>query len=406
MLGSPPQSSSPISTPVYPVPASRCEIWQDFKEGFDGSVRGDLSQDPLWVGVKDGPDVDIPDVSCNPVESLEHQHPGTSAHIDGAERSYVCPHHELSTLSSRRERSQSIDPLYLFSSPPQSPGDTRPPEDLDPTNDNVMGVKEAHPVSPHHLPPSSPSLLSIPSPATLSTVVSGVAPPPDSSDITQQNVANEPMIFIEPNAIADKSRYQLRRRGANQLKPYTVEQFQYKQALRANPDAIVKFHGLTHGGRRRYSDEEDDSIRKLREDYAKDSGNREESGRKRAKISHDISSKSGQSGAWDRALVQYPDILQELSSTDEEEAKGFQALSKEARKLERERRANDKLNRKHKTKSRFSNGESAKGMATGFHSSRTHPVSVNQHDLFNKSSSNLSRVDLMILVLFKTNKVV
>jgi Mus7/MMS22 family len=74
----------------------------------------------------------------------------------------------------------------------------------------------------------------------------------------------------ELNLIQDGPRYSLRRRGANQLKPYTVEKFQYKQALSANPDAIVKFHSPTRGCRRRYSGGD---IHQSQEQGAEEGGN-------------------------------------------------------------------------------------------------------------------------------------
>jgi hypothetical protein len=197
---------------------------------------------------------------------------------------------------------------------------------------------------------------------------SSAGSPLNPSGIDSQNAAIEPTNLTELDMIPDERRYPQRRRGANQLKPYTVEQFQYKQALSANPDAIVKFHSLTRGGRRRYSDAEGDNIWELREqDCAEDSENWEESRRKRAKISNGSRSKSPEIGTLTQdtgALVQYPAILQDLSSTDEEEAKELHALSKEARKVERERRSKERLNRKNKVKSvplsaRLFNGQSA-----------------------------------------------
>ena len=41
--------------------------------------------------------------------------------------------------------------------------------------------------------------------------------------------------------LLDELRYPFRRRNVAQLKSYTVDQWKYKQALKVNPDAIVKF---------------------------------------------------------------------------------------------------------------------------------------------------------------------
>ena len=65
--------------------------------------------------------------------------------------------------------------------------------------------------------------------------------------------------------LPDGPRYSLRHRKVAQLKPYTVEQLKYKQALRANPDAIVKFKNLTLRNRHHYPDnhyEEDEGTQK------------------------------------------------------------------------------------------------------------------------------------------------
>ena len=195
---------------------------------------------------------------------------------------------------------------------------------------------------------------------------------PNSSSITFQNATNEPINLTELNLMPVEPRYPLRRRGANQLKPYTVEQFQYKQALSANPDAIVKFRSLARGGCRRYSDGEFQG-----QDHTEDSGTWEESRRKRAKISSGSRSKSPNVV---QDEVQYPDILQDLPSTDEEEAKQLQALSKEARKVQRERRAKEKLNREHsvnsvsRIKRCLSGGQAAMETTRSLHSSQVHVV--------------------------------
>jgi hypothetical protein len=169
-----------------------------------------------------------------------------------------------------------------------------------------------------------------------------------------RNAVVESTDATELDVMLNERRYPQRHRNAWQLQPYTVDQYQYKQALRANPDAIVKFHSPSRAGRRRLDDADGSNIWDLQEqDLTEDGDHWEESRRKRAKILGDRISRSYDTSAALRGTesVQYPDFLQDLPSTDEEDAKAFAALSKEARKAERERRAKAKLQRKNGVKS-------------------------------------------------------
>lgn len=132
--------------------------------------------------------------------------------------------------------------------------------------------------------------------------------------------------FLNIEDQPNTSRYHLRRRGPNQLKPYTVEKFQYKQALISNPDAIVKFRSPPRNRSRAHNPVQDDAEesqelwmpdeRDLLDDV--DNGN------------HDLHN------ALD--VTQYPEILQDLPLTDEEEADELRALSREARIAVRQQR--------------------------------------------------------------------
>lgn len=361
MRGSTPQSSSLAPTPMQPVPDSVCKILQENLE----ILGRELSQDPLLLSpgmdMKGMSDVDIPEISSSPVESQLSSmlYPC----IEGASSSHVSSPSGYSIFSPGQERSQSMDPLYLFRSPPKSPNDLVLPtgqESRDLAHIPII-KEEVCLVSPH---PLRPSPLASPSPClniTLPMVISDATldgSASNSAGTTNQNVANEHANLTELILISDEPRYSLRHRGAKQLKPYTVEQFQYKQALSANPDAIVKFHGG-----RRYSDAEGRNIWELPgQDCTEDGGNWEESRPRRAKISTNGRSKSPEVSiiAQDTStLVAYPAILQDLSSTDEDEAKELRALSKEARKMERGRRSKKRQKRVKSVPPSSSHGRSA-----------------------------------------------
>ena len=145
--------------------------------------------------------------------------------------------------------------------------------------------------------------------------------------------------------LLDEPRYPLRRRKAAQLKPYTVDQLKYKQALKSNPDAIVKFKNLALRNHHQHPEdryEEDGETQ--REDAYIDDGNNDEDGdweereRKRHQRREEARRKETPSHALSEGLqISYPEILQYFSSTDEEEANEKHTLSKEARKIVKER---------------------------------------------------------------------
>ena len=160
-------------------------------------------------------------------------------------------------------------------------------------------------------------------------------PPPDAPE--------------HPEAIQDQlqdgPRYPLRRRKAAQLKPYTVDQLKYKQALKSNPDAIVKFKNLDLRNHHHHPEdhyEEDGETQK--EDAFIDDGNNGEDGdweeRERRfyqRREDDRRKETPGQALSERRQVSFPEILQDLSSTDEEEANEKHTLSKEARKIVKER---------------------------------------------------------------------
>ena len=158
-------------------------------------------------------------------------------------------------------------------------------------------------------------------------------PPPEASD--------PPEVIQEQ---LDRPRYPLRRRKAAQLKPYTVEQLKYKQALKANPDAIVKFQNLALRNHHHHPEDRYEEDGETQKDAFIDDGNNDEDGdweereRRRHQRRENARRKETSSRVLsERQQISYPEILQDLSSTDEEEANEKHTLSKEARKIVKER---------------------------------------------------------------------
>jgi hypothetical protein len=160
----------------------------------------------------------------------------------------------------------------------------------------------------------------------------------------------------------DRPRYSLRHRKAAQLKPYTVDQLKYKQALKANPDAIVKSKYLAlrnhhHHPEDRYEEDEETQKDAFIDD---DDGSNDEDGdwekreRRRHQRREDARRKETllSQALSERQQISYPGILQDLSSTDEEEANEKDSMSKEARKIVKEREKQWKIQKKQEEKRR------------------------------------------------------
>ena len=151
---------------------------------------------------------------------------------------------------------------------------------------------------------------------------------------------------VIPEQLLDEPRYPLRRRKAAQLKPYTVDQLKYKQALKANPDAIVKFKNLALRDHHHHPEDRYEEDGETQKDAYIDDGNNdedddwEERERRRHQRREDARrNETSNQALSERQQVSYPEILQDLSSTDEdeEEANEKHTLSKEARKIVKER---------------------------------------------------------------------
>ena len=150
--------------------------------------------------------------------------------------------------------------------------------------------------------------------------------------------------------LLDRPRYLLRHRKVAQLKPYTVDQLKYKEALRANPDAIVKFKNLAlrnhhHHPEDRYEEDGETQMGAYIDGGSNDEdGNWEERERRWHQRREEARRKETLNHALpERQQISYPEILQDLSSTDEEEAYEKRTLSKEARRIVKEREKRRKI---------------------------------------------------------------
>ncbi|PPQ65769.1 hypothetical protein CVT26_000370 [Gymnopilus dilepis] len=286
----------------------------------------------------------------------------------------------LSSPPGPRVRFQSVDPLDLFgTSPPPSPSfqslvamPEGPQEEfgkdaLDdllvftPVKEEASPVAKSSPLSSHRsFRSQTPSSPASPTPSegrrrsTSEPLGRSPSPGPQSSqsaagaiDHEAQEEADRQMAeAVDQEEGAGGRRYSLRHRNAAQIRPYAYDRKLYERVLKNNPDAIVKDKILDRPRHNhpedRYVDEEtilDNEEERLETELARRI-RREEKGKGRADPQQSTSGPEVDP-------VSLPEILQEeLSSSDEEQAKEIQRLSKEGRRLlkeqERRRKAEEK----------------------------------------------------------------
>ncbi|KAJ6581252.1 Mus7/MMS22 family-domain-containing protein [Mycena capillaripes] len=212
----------------------------------------------------------------------------------------------------RRSRSESVDPLLLFT--PSRPS----------LHDENAGASTSKVVDDVHRassqPPSSPLT---PPPAERHAAPHRESPDSPVSPRRPASPPTHPDDFGIAVVLANNPRrYSFRDRNAKQLNPYKVDKVQYQNQLRDHPDAIVKFRSP----RRHHNREEDYKDVQTQEpqelgDHESENDNREEQRDPKP---------SGSKGS-------YPNLLPALPSTDEEDG-DMDAVRKEARRLRREQR--------------------------------------------------------------------
>ncbi|KDR67951.1 hypothetical protein GALMADRAFT_257460 [Galerina marginata CBS 339.88] len=289
----------------------------------------------------------------------------------------------MSSPPGPRYRSQSADPFSSISSPSSSPArpsgedvnhddlddllsfspakpassqvSTSPlsPKTTDPEPSSRFYSKEVSPEARRSLSPSQASnqgLLPESGPSqSLPTV--GLAPEPETdNDAALAQILNEQR---------PRYPYPLRTRRPAQMRPYTAEARVYEQTLKNNPEAVVKFKNMDR--RRRHPDDhyeqegtqqdgytyegdEDQEDDAEWEEQERKRLHRQEEQRRRLEITKHSEARDASS---EREPIQYPGILQDdLSSEDEEEKRQMNALSKEGLKLLRQERKKRKAEEK------------------------------------------------------------
>jgi hypothetical protein len=219
-----------------------------------------------------------------------------------------------------RSRSGSVDPLSLFSSMPAMPP--------------FSGIHE------NNLPPdeSVPCTPPISSNISSTTSVRDQTPSPPPQSFPNNHHPN-------PQDLRDAEvmRYSLRTRQPKQVKPYAYDRVAYKQQMKSNPDAIVKFQSLRRGSR---------GIKET--DWAMDLENMDQDeiweegwGRKERSLDSVDDENNGGVGKW------YPKSLcDNLSSDEDKEVRELRKEVKNARKKQEteEKTREDKDNRRRKQK--------------------------------------------------------
>lgn len=353
---SPAPLTSPKSSSLVPTPAGSCAL-HDIPPWDEQNHHH--SQDPLLLHSQH-PGITIPQKrSWDTLPGPEDPHQDQSSPPPHAVTNPATSPHAFKTPP--RPRSQSVDPLSLFSSHISF---RQPPFRLS------IGSSDALVADPPtgELLQLSPPKTSSPR-LSLSPLTSPLSPPSSPRPpIRRTPLHNTPphsptrtgLVGLHETATdglgptgaglqqaAGPSRYSLRHRQAWQLKPYLHDQLQYKLALRSNPDAIVKFRGDQYHTEAEGSGESQELWQMGEGDTGEDST--WEGGRQRHRrdtfcspsrsSAHDA--RSLDPGAGPLEPIEYPVALQDLPSTDEEEDRQLRALSKEARKVLRERKARE-----------------------------------------------------------------
>ncbi|KAG6890307.1 hypothetical protein C0995_009513 [Termitomyces sp. Mi166 len=264
-----------------------------------------------------------------------------------------------------RLRSPSLDPMLLFDIPPLRPTGSVDQETLLDKDQRPQDLFLRRDVSPHIDSQSAlPVMLSLDNQALLASPRQHMSPstpipaqhspqillPHNSSIISSDRSLQARIVQVgEPDVthlvgvdIPSISRYPLRKRAPAQLKPYTVEKYHYKQALSANPDAIVNIRDPGRVSHDHYDHTDghfDESQAPWQPSEEIQGDNDDERWYLRTKASHHDDSHDIIRPTPEGRPVQYDsELLQDLPSSDDEESKSMQRFSKEAKRLERKRR--------------------------------------------------------------------
>ncbi|KAI6044231.1 Mus7/MMS22 family-domain-containing protein [Pisolithus marmoratus] len=248
---------------------------------------------------------------------------------------------------SSRSRSMSTEPWSLFSSPlcrsstplaasSQGLFGSPNPKSRSPAGPITVQLSPLTPISS-----SSRGLSRSPSPDELQLLPSAQGP------ITMQACSPRPDTLAEdsgPPIIPEDTehrsvRYSLRRRDPRQLNPYAYDKLLYKQQMRSNPDAIVKFLSPTkksHGHEEHYEDDTQAGC-EIPPDNLDEDGDYVESIPNRQQQSASVGTQEAEGASNERDTGWLPEFLRPLSSSDEEDT-DIRKLAENVRR-ERERAA-------------------------------------------------------------------
>ncbi|PFH51057.1 hypothetical protein AMATHDRAFT_3443 [Amanita thiersii Skay4041] len=172
-----------------------------------------------------------------------------------------------------------------------------------------------------------------PTPSALRSSPQAVSPISNSPPIekmfnSQNTLASTPTI---EKRVGNGRRYSLRTRQAIQIAPYSVDKYQYKKALQGNPEAIIRFQSPERRGRERRNEYED-----VGDSFKGDTTQGNEIHTDHVNLQYANPNKGSSHSA---ITSSYPEILQDLPSTDDEENEDLRTWSNEARRVIRERSA-------------------------------------------------------------------
>ncbi|KAL4063194.1 Mus7/MMS22 family-domain-containing protein [Scleroderma citrinum] len=328
-VASPDQLPHPVDTPQCSGPTASHEVKpQEFPKALENT---DCSgESPTRMSLFSSP----PHYS-QPTSSLGHSVPTT----DVVDRLSVSPSASKPPRSSHSSRSISTEPRSLFSSPMRRY--TSPPAT------SSQGQAESSNLTPGTLTrratvQSSP-LTPVSSPVPYQTRLNSS---PDELRLISSDRHSSTMLTADLAETFDVSlipgdtelplgRYSLRRRDPRQINPYAYDKLLYKQQMRSNPDAIVKFRSPVRRAHGQRVDEQDEtqSTYVFPPDNPEEDEDYVESIPNPRKGSSNTNLEQVEEAPDDRDTGWLPEVLQPLSSSDE----GDDEIRKLAKKARRER---------------------------------------------------------------------
>ncbi|KAF4610904.1 hypothetical protein D9613_006770 [Agrocybe pediades] len=213
--------------------------------------------------------------------------------------------------------------------------------------------------SPSHQPSDSPSPLRSPSRSSNKSI--SKAPtnsPPAANSRTIQQDAQLAMNLAAENEQAEGSRYSFRARKMHQKMPFTADQLMYQRQLRANPEAIVNTKEVAHIVRqqknRSHPDDRYEEEEGTQQDEEDPEWERQERRRLREERRKAEAARRSETRTTEGEPVFRSALLEDLSSTDEDERKELNAVVREAKRiakrLERQKKAEERAERERKKK--------------------------------------------------------